>query len=301
MTNSLLMVAVRVHSGERMTNGDMAGKVVLITGATSGIGRETSIGLAKLGAQVVMLVRNEEKGAAMVREIKKRTGNDQSSIILCDLASFSSVRRAAQEFRSKNQRLDVLIDNAGLIIGKRRVTVDGLEQTFQVNHLSHFLLTNLLLDVLKESAPSRIVVVSSKAHEGAHLDFDDLMVNKDYSAFKAYGRSKLANILFCFELARRLEGSGVTANCLHPGVIRTHFGRGLGGMAEIYPILYPFMKSPRTGAITSIYLASSPEVSNTSGKYFSGKKVQESSKESMDKDMARRLWDESEKLTGLGN
>jgi NAD(P)-dependent dehydrogenase (short-subunit alcohol dehydrogenase family) len=235
----------------------------------------------------------------MVKEIREGTGNSESDIIGCDLASFDSVRRAATEFRSRYQRLDVLIDNAGLIIGKREVTVDGFEQTFQVNHLSHFLLTNLLLDVLKNSAPSRIVIVGSEAHEGAHLDLDDLMLEKGYSAFKAYGRSKLANLLFCFELARRLEGSGVTANCLHPGVVRTNFGRGLGGMANLYPVLYPFMKSARKGAVTTIYLASSPEVANISGKYFSRKKVRSSSKESMDKEIGRRLWEKSAKLTGL--
>jgi NAD(P)-dependent dehydrogenase (short-subunit alcohol dehydrogenase family) len=282
-----------------MTSTDMNGKIVLITGATSGIGRETAIGLASMGAKVTMLVRNEEKGAAVVREIKERTGNAESLCIKCDLASFESVRRAAEEFKAGQQHLDVLIDNAGLVLGKRRVTVDGYEQTFQVNHLSHFLLTNLLLDVLKKSAPSRIVVVASEAHRRAHLDLDDLMLENSFSAFKAYGRSKLANLLFCFELARRLEGSGVTANCLHPGVVRTHFGRGLGGVSGLYPLLYPFMKSPRRGAITSIYLASAPEVANISGKYFSGKGVRRSSRESRDMDMARRLWEESARLTGL--
>jgi NAD(P)-dependent dehydrogenase (short-subunit alcohol dehydrogenase family) len=282
-----------------MTSAEMKGKIVLMTGATSGIGRETAIGLAGMGANVIMLVRNEEKGAAMVREIQERTGNSESLCINCDLTSLESVRRAAYGFESEHQRLDVLIDNAGLVLGKRRVTVDGYEQTFQVNHLSHFLLTNLLLDVLKRSAPSRVVVVGSEAHRRAHLDLDDLMLEKGYSTFRAYGRSKLANLLFCFELARRLEGSGVTANCLHPGVVRTHFGRGLGGVSGLYPVLYPFMKSPRRGAITSIYLASSPEVANISGRYFSGKKVKRSSKESMDKDLARRLWKKSATLTGL--
>jgi retinol dehydrogenase 14 len=284
-----------------MTSADMKGKIVLITGATSGIGRETAMGLAGMGAKMIMLVRNEGKGAAMVREIKERTGNGESLFIKCDLASLDSVRRAAQEFESGHERLDVLIDNAGLVLGKRQVTVDGFEKTFQVNHLSHFLLTNLLLDVLKKSSPSRIVIVGSEAHESAHLDLDDLMLEKGYSAFKAYGRSKLANLLFCYELARRLEGSGVTANCLHPGVVRTRFGRGLGGVSGLYPLLYPFMKSPRRGAITSIYLASAPEVAGISGKYFSDKRVRHSSKESTDKELARRLWEESARLTGLEN
>ena len=282
-----------------MTSVDMKGKIVVITGATSGIGRQTAIGLAGMGAKVVMLVRNEEKGAELVKEIKERTANGESECIKCDLASLDSVRRAAQEFKSRHQRLDVLINNAGLVLGKRQVTVDGFEQTFQVNHLSHFLLTNLLLDVLKKSAPSRIVIVGSEAHERAHLDLDDLMLEKGYSAFKAYGRSKLANLLFCFELARRLEGTGVTANCLHPGVVRTSFGRGLGGMSGLYPLAYPFMISARRGALTSIYLASAPEVANISGKYFSRKRVKRSSKESLDKEMALRLWEKSAKLTGL--
>jgi NAD(P)-dependent dehydrogenase (short-subunit alcohol dehydrogenase family) len=278
----------------------MEGKVVLITGATSGIGRETAYGLASMGASVVIFARNGEKAALVMDEIKERARNEDMNFINCDLASLDSVRKAVGDFKSRYQRLDVLIDNAGLISGKRKVTVDGFEYTFQVNHLSHFLLTNMLLDVLKKSAPSRVVIVGSSAHVGAHLDFNNLMLEKDYSAFKAYGRSKLANLLFCFELARRLEGTEVTANCLHPGVVRTHFGHDLSGVAKVFfPILSPFMISARKGASTLVYLASSPEVVKISGKYFSKKIVRSSSEESMDLEIAKRLWEVSATLTGL--
>ncbi|HEY3420935.1 MAG TPA: SDR family oxidoreductase [Methanomassiliicoccales archaeon] len=283
-----------------MANDQMKGKIVLITGATSGIGRETAYGLAGMGAKVVILARNAEKAAATIENIKRRTGNMETDFIKCDLASLDSVRKAADVFRTGYQRLDVLIDNAGLVSGKRKVTIDGFEYTFQVNHLSHFLLTNLLLDVLKRSAPSRVIVVGSAAHSSAHLDFNDLMMEKNYSSFKAYGRSKLANLLFCFELARRLQGTGVTANCLHPGVVRTNFGHELEGAAKAFvPLAYPFMISARKGATTSIYLASAPEMENVSGKYFSKKRVVSSSPESTDQEVAKRLWDISAKLTGL--
>jgi NAD(P)-dependent dehydrogenase (short-subunit alcohol dehydrogenase family) len=283
-----------------MASEIMKDKVVLITGATSGIGRETAVGLAGMGAKVIISARNAEKAAATITEINRRTGNTETDFIQCDLASLDSVRKAADVFKTGYQRLDVLIDNAGLISGKRSVTVDGFEYTFQVNHLSHFLLTNLLLDVLKRNVPSRVIVVGSAAHSRAHLDFTDLMQEKKYSSYKAYGRSKLANLLFCFELARRLEGTGVTANCLHPGVVRTNFGHDLNGAAKVFfPLLYPFMISARRGVLTSIYLASSLEVTNVSGKYFSKKKVTPSSPESTDPDVARRLWEASAKLTGI--
>ena len=273
-----------------MASDEMKGKIVLITGATSGIGRETAYGLAGMGAKVVILARDAGKAASTIKEIMERTGNTETDFIKCDLASLDSVRNATEVFKSGYQRLDVLIDNAGLVLGRRKVTVDGFEYTFQVNHLSHFLLTNLLLDVLKRSAPSRVIVVGSAAHSIAHLDFNDLMMEKSYSSFKAYGRSKLANLLFCFELARRLEGTGVTANCLHPGVVRTNFGHDLeGAMKVLQPIMYPFMISARKGASTSIYLASAPEMANVSGKYFSKKMVRSSSQESTDREVARRL------------
>jgi len=283
-----------------MKSNEMTGKIILITGATSGIGRETAFGLADMGAKVVIMARNAEKAAATIDQIEERTGNAETGFIKCDLASLDSVRNAADVFRSGYKRLDVLIDNAGGVLGKRMVTVDGFEQTFQVNHLSHFLLTNLLLDVLKRSAPSRIVVVGSQAHSGAHLDFEDLMLERGYSSFKAYGRSKLANLLFCFELSRRLEGTGVTANCLHPGVVRTNFGHDLNGATKLFmPVGHLFMISPRKGASTSIYLATDPEIANVSGKYFAKKKVRASSPESTDQNVAKRLWEVSMKLTEL--
>jgi len=278
----------------------MKGKIVLITGATSGIGRETAFGLADMGAKVVILARNGDKASATIDQIKERTGNTETEFIKCDLTSLDSVRKAADVFKNGHSKLDVLINNAGGVFGKRKVTVDGFEQTFEVNHLSHFLLTNLLLDVLKKSAPSRIIVVGSQAHSGARLDFDDLMLENDYSPFKAYGRSKLANLLFCFELSRRSEGTGVTANCLHPGVVRTNFGHDLNGATKFFmPVGHLFMISPRKGASTSIYLATDPGIANVSGKYFAKKEVRPSSPESTDQTVAKRLWDVSLKLTGL--
>ncbi len=283
-----------------MSSVEMKGKIVLITGATSGIGRETAFGLADMGAKVVILARNGDKASATIDQIRLRTRNTETEFINCDLTSLESVREAADVFKNGHQKLDVLIDNAGGVFGKRKVTVDGFEQTFQVNHLSHFLLTNLLLDVLKKSAPSRIIVVGSQAHSVARLDFDDLMMENDYSPFKAYGRSKLANLLFCFELSRRLEGTGVTANCLHPGVVRTNFGHDLNGATKFFmPVGHLFMISPRKGASTSIYLATDPEIANVSGKYFAKKKVRSSSSESTDRTVAKKLWDVSMKLTGL--
>ena len=282
-----------------MSSVEMKGKIVLITGATSGIGRETAFGLADMGAKVVILARNGDKASATIDQIRSRTRNTETEFINCDLTSLESVREAADVFKNGHQKLDVLIDNAGGVFGKRKVTVDGFEQTFQVNHLSHFLLTNLLLDVLKKSAPSRIIVVGSQAHSGARLDFDDLMMENDYSPFKAYGQSKLANLLFCFELSRRLEGTWVTANCLHPGVVRTNFGHDLNGATKFFmPVGHLFMISPRKGASTSIYLATDPEIANVSGKYFAKKKVRSSSPESTDGNVAKKLWEVSMKLTG---
>jgi len=278
----------------------MNGKIVLITGATSGIGRETALGLSKKHATLVLVGRSREKLDRTMSEIASQTGNHQLDSLVCDLTSMESVRSLAADFRAKYRRLDVLINNAGEIVSERRTTVDGYEYTLALDHLSHFLLTMLLMDVIKASAPSRIVNVSSSAHMLGHIDFDDLMGEKKYKAMRAYGQAKLANLLFAYELARRLAGTGVTVNALHPGAVRTNFGLGMKGRWRIILMLgKPFTINARKGAETSIYLASSPEVTGTSGKYFAKKKEKKSSKESYDESVAKRLWNESAKLTGV--
>jgi NAD(P)-dependent dehydrogenase (short-subunit alcohol dehydrogenase family) len=248
----------------------MKGKVVLITGATSGIGKVSAITLAGMGATVVVIGRNLERGKVLLKEIERRTGSRETDFIMGDLASLDDVRSAALTFNSRYDRLDALLDNAGGINGKRMVTEDGFEYTFGVNHLAHFVLTQLVLDRLKSSAPSRVVVTSSAAHLNGRIDFDDLMAEKKYRSFKAYSQSKLANVLFTFELSRRLKGIGVTANCFHPGTVRTNFGKGLGGIGgAIFPLIGVFMIPPEKGSETQVYLASSPDVEGVTGKYFS--------------------------------
>jgi NAD(P)-dependent dehydrogenase (short-subunit alcohol dehydrogenase family) len=275
----------------------MVGKIVLITGANSGIGKATSMGLAQLGATVIMVSRDKAKGEEARNEVMEKNGNKRVDLIVADLASLDVVKRLAKEFKRRYERLHVLINNAGGINSKRTLTKDGYETTLGVNHLAHFLLTNLLLDTLKKSAPSRIINVSSFAHKLGKFDFDDLCVERRYSALGAYSRSKLANVLFTYELARRLEGTNVTANALNPGMVRTRFGRtGSKGMSFAFALLSPFMKSPAKGAETSIYLASSPEVEGVSGKYFVKKRPVESNKLSYNRKMAKRLWEASEKL-----
>ena len=281
--------------------GGMGKKVCLITGATSGIGKATAMGLASMGAGVVMVGRDRGRGEAAMAEIKKESGNASVDLVLADLSSQEEIRRLADEFEQAYPRLDVLVNNAGVFCGKRTTTADGVETTFAVNHLAYFLLTNLLLDKIKASAPSRIVTVSSGDHRNGTIDFDDLQGEKGYKGAKAYSQSKLANVLFTYELARRLEGTGVTANCLHPGAgIRTNFGSGVpGAFGFMVRALTPLMKSPEKGAQTSIYLASSPEVEGSSGGYFAKKAEARSSDVSHDARLARRLWEVSANLTKL--
>jgi retinol dehydrogenase 14 len=281
--------------------GGMGEKVCLITGATSGIGKATAMGLASMGASVVMVGRDRGRGEAALAEIKEKSANVSVHLLLANLSSQEEVRRLADEFKEAYPRLDVLINNAGVFRSDRTTTPDGLETTFAVNHLAHFLLTDLLLDVLKASAPSRIVNVSSGDHSNGTIDFDDLQGEKGYKGAKAYSQSKLANVLFTYELARRLEGTGVSANCLHPGAgIRTNFGSGVSGVLGFtVRALKPLMKSPEKGAETSIYLASSPEVEGLSSRYFAKKAGARSSVVSHDERLARRLWEVSEDLTNL--
>lgn len=284
---------------------DMNGKIVLVTGASLGIGTETAVALAGMGAQVVMVARDRGRGEAARADVMSRSGSNAVELMLADLGSFADIRSLAAEFKQQHQQLHVLVNNAGAYNGRYTITKDGFETTFGVNHLAYFLLTELLLDVLKASAPSRIVNVSSKAHIGGHMNFDDLNGKKQYVGRKAYGQSKLANVLFTYELARRLEGSGVTANVLHPGVVRTGFGKNnpgiLGNLFALgQAVGRPFYLSPEQGAATSVYLASSPDVEGVTGKYFAKSKAVSSNAESYDVDVARRLWQVSEELTRSG-
>jgi len=282
--------------------GDMAGKIVLITGGNTGIGKEAAVGLASAGARVVITARNEERGRAARKEIVERSGSTIVDVMPLDLARFESIRSFAADLLGRFDRLDVLVNNAGLILRRRTETADGFESTFGINHLGHFLLTDLLLERLRASAPARVVVVSSNAHKGARrgLDFDDLQSARRYRWMDAYNKSKLANIYFARELSRRLDGTSVTANALHPGFVRSEFGRG-GDLGPVYGfgiryIAGPFAISPEKGARTTVYLAASPEVEGVSGGYFYKCKPSAPSAVAQNDDAARRLWDASERL-----
>ncbi len=279
---------------------DMNGKVVIVTGATSGIGEVTARELAGMGASLVMIGRDRAKSDRVANEIRQKTGNTHVVYLVGDLSSQKDVRRLADEFKVHFSRLDVLLNNAGAVFLTRRETVDGIEMTFGLNHLNYFLLTNLLLDRLVASAPARIVNVSSSAHYGAQLYFDDLENKKGYNGMRAYGQSKLANVLFSYELARRLEGKGVTVNALHPGFVASNFAKNnLGILKPLISLVQMGAISSEQGAQTSIYLATSPEVEGVTGKFFDKMKAVESSPASKDEESARRLWDISAKMTGL--
>jgi NAD(P)-dependent dehydrogenase (short-subunit alcohol dehydrogenase family) len=277
---------------------NMNGKICLVTGATNGIGEETALALARMGARVIIVGRNPAKGAAVVDKIKAQSKNDAVELMTADLSLMSEVRRLADQFKAQYQKLHVLVNNAGAVFFSRQVTAEGHELTFALNHLNYFLLTNLLLDVLKASAPARIVNVSSGAHSGARLNFDDLETTKGYNAMRVYGRSKLANIVFTYELARRLESTGVTANVLHPGFVRSGFARNNGGVINAaMGIIGRLALSPEQGAQTSIYLASSPEVEWVTGKYFVKKQPTRSNAASYEQSTWTHLWEISEQMT----
>jgi NAD(P)-dependent dehydrogenase (short-subunit alcohol dehydrogenase family) len=281
-------------------SGSMAGKTVLITGATSGIGRATATGLAAMGARVAITGRDRERAEHVAREIRSATGA-HVDVFVADLSSQTEVRRLAGEVLQTYPRIDVLVNNVGGYWDRRHVTADGLEHTFALNHLAPFLLTNLLLDRLKESAPARVVTVSSGAHTQGAMDFNDLQGERSYSGQRAYNQSKLANLLFTYELARRLQGSAVTANVLHPGVVRTSFGAEDPGRVQrlLVPFVRPFMKAPEQGAATSIHVASSPDLEQVTGRYFVNSKPRRSSERSYDEATAARLWQVSADLVGL--
>ncbi|HZC07116.1 MAG TPA: SDR family oxidoreductase [Ktedonobacterales bacterium] len=279
----------------------MADKTVLITGATSGIGFIAARALAAMGAQVVIVGRDPAKAQASVERIQRETGGMKAYALSADLSSMEDVRRLAAEFQARYPRLDVLLNNAGAVFYSYQTTVDGYERTFALNHLAPFLLTNLLLDRLKSDAPARVVTVSSLAHVGQKLDFGDVnQTVRGYRAWRAYGESKLANVMFTYALARRLEGTGVTANTLHPGFVATNFARNNGPRWQAAMTLArPFAISPERGAQTSIYLASSPDVAGISGKYFIKEKPANSSNVAYDVNAQEQLWSLSERMTGL--
>lgn len=280
---------------------DLKGKNVLVTGASAGIGKWTAIGLARQGATVVVAARNPTKSAAAIAEIQERSGSEDIHLLLADLGSLAGVRDLARQFDDGFHRLDVLVNNAGVILTDRTETPDGFEATLAVNHLAPFLLTLLLMPKLRSASAARVVTVASRAHVRARLDFDDLHNEKSYRPFEVYGQSKLANILFTRELARRLAGTGITANCLHPGVVRSDFG-GDGDMGGLFRFgwraIQPFLLSPEKGAATSVYLASSPEVENVTGEYFDKCKPSRSSSAARDMAVARRLWEASVEMVG---
>lgn len=274
----------------------------MVTGGNSGIGKETAVGLAQLGATVVLTSRDRAKGERAVAHVRRRAGSDDVHLVPLDLASLASVRACAEQFLADHDRLDVLVNNAGLVVGRRTTTVDGFEETIGVNHFGPFLLTTLLLDRLRTSAPSRVVVVSSVAHQGSSagaLVTDLQSEGGPYEQMSVYAKSKLANILFTRELARRLHGTGVTANCLHPGIIRSGFARAgdaKGWLRVAAALGAPFMGSPKRGARTSIYLASDPEVAETTGEYFVRRRPRPTSPLGADPEAGRWLWAESERL-----
>ena len=284
---------------------DMEGKTVVVTGGNSGIGFETAAALAAMGARVLVTARNADKGRAAVAAITHRLqGVVSVQLVVFDLADLASVRQGAAEILEQAPRLDVLVNNAGLVLTERAETVDGFEATLATNHLGPFLLTNLLLDRMVASAPARVVNVASNAHASARngIPFDDLQSAHRYRGMRVYGESKLANILFTSELSRRLEDTGVTANSLHPGTVRTGYGgdgdaRGLLGFG--IKISSPFFLSPEKGARTSVYLASSPDVEGVSGQYFVKCRPRQPRRWAQDPVAARRLWTVSEELVGL--
>jgi len=282
-----------------LENRSLESKIIMVTGATSGIGKVTADALVGMGATVILVGRNPQKMNDVVAELRQKHQTHQRvDSMLADLSSLSEIRALSETVHQRYDQLDVLVNNAGGMFMKRMESPDGIELTFALNHLSYFYLTNLLLGLIKNSESGRIVNVASKAHMGASLDFEDLELKKGYSGFKAYGRSKLANILFTKELARRLEDTVVTVNALHPGFVATNFGKGNNGW--FYKLVMPLFTlaaiSPEEGAETSIYLASSPDITGKSGLYFEQKKAVNPSAQALDLKTAARLWEVSAEM-----
>jgi NAD(P)-dependent dehydrogenase (short-subunit alcohol dehydrogenase family) len=277
----------------------MKGKTVLITGGNQGIGKATALALAERGARVVLVARNPERGQAAVAEIQAATGSSEVELIVADLSSVAQVKKAAEEFKARHARLDVLVNNAGVVVPTRRTTVDGFEETFAINHLAAFVLTRELLEVLYAAGHARIVCVSSEAHRHARMKWEDLhFAHNSYSQWRAYGQSKLANVLFTYELARRVDKRKITANVLHPGVIASGFGQTYGGPTAFFvKLARPFFASPAEGAKTSVFLASAGEVEGVTGKYFSKSREQPSNCVSYCAASQKKLWVLSEEMS----
>ncbi len=289
---------------------EMQGKICLVTGSNSGIGKETALSLAKMGATVVIVARNKERGEKAQKEIVKQSGNNSVDLMICDLSSMESIRQFSKEFKKEYKRLDVLINNAGAVFNKHEVTPEGFERTFAVNYLGPFLLTHELLDVLKASAPSRIINVSSGLSMDGKVNIDDLQGEnltgkKSYSHARSpfYANTKLMLILYTYELAKRLQGSGVTANVLLPGFTATNLGKNSGSIRSsiMFKMVRPMQQSAKKGAETSTYLASSEEVKGITGKCFEKKKETSTCPASYDEDLQRRLWIKTESLLGLAS
>lgn len=278
---------------------DMKDKVCIVTGANSGIGKVTAIEIAKKGAKLIMVCRSKERGQEALNDVVKISGNNDVSLMLADMSSQSSILDFTKEFKSKYDRIDVLVNNAGLIVGERKLTIDGLESTFATNHMGYYLTTKWLLDLVKESKSGRIVNVASEAHRAGDINlFNDINCEKGYNSMKVYGQSKLYNIIFTYELDKRLKADGiknVTVNCLHPGVIASNFGSsGSVLMRFAVKIARPFLQTNEQGAETQIYLSTSPDVEGISGKYFDKKRPVKSSRISYDEKLWERLWEISE-------
>ncbi|MHA2296990.1 MAG: SDR family oxidoreductase [Candidatus Hodarchaeales archaeon] len=284
---------------------NMDGKTCMVTGANAGIGFETVLSLARLGANVIMVCRNQERGETALHSLKTLSHSESIELFLADLSDFQSIRSMVDLFTSKHDSLHVLVNNAGIWLRHRQITVNGHESTFATNHLGHFLLTTLLVDVMKTSAPARIINVSALLYHFGKINFDDINMEKKYNGFRAYCNSKLANILFTYHLAKKLEGEGMTVNTLHPGVILTNLGKlnrddtsrksGRGFFSRL------FMTTPEKGARTQIYLATSPEVENVTGKYFRNCKVKKTSKKTHSEALQLALWETSEEMVNLTN
>jgi NAD(P)-dependent dehydrogenase (short-subunit alcohol dehydrogenase family) len=279
----------------------MESKVIIVTGSNSGIGKETAKALAGMGATVVMAVRNRERGETAWAEIVEETGNESVTVMVCDLASRDSIKRFSDDFKSKHDRLDVLINNAGAVFAKRRLSVDGIESSMAVNYIGPFLLTRELLPLLEANAPSRIVNVSSGLSGNAEIDFDDLQSENGYKGMQAYAGSKLMLTTYTLELARRLEGIGVTANVVEPGFVATNLGRSSGSLLNsvMFTLVRPMQITPDKAAENSVYAATSPELEGVTGKVFAKKQEKETSPVTHDGEARRRLWDEAIRLLGI--
>jgi retinol dehydrogenase 14 len=281
------------------TTASMTGKTVLITGGTGGIGRAAAIGLASMGARVGITGRDLGRAQRAAAEIASESGNGTVDVFVADMSSQAEVRRSASEVLAAYPRLDVLLNNVGGFWAHRHMTADGLEHTFALNHLAPFLLTSLLAERLIASAPSRVVTVSSAAQGMGEIDFDDLMGERSYSGQRAYNQSKLANVMFTYELARRFAGTGVTATALHPGMTNTAFSAEDPALGLLVAVIRPFMASPERGADTAVYLASSPDAEGVTGKYFAKRRPKRTNASSYDTATAARLWRVSADLVGI--